>query len=66
MSRMPPLHETPSQSLRRKLPYYLIGLAIGCFVVGIMIMLRQMATPPAPPAGQPGGGAPASTSPTPR
>lgn len=66
MSRMPPLHETPSQSLRRKLPYYLIGLAIGCFVVGIMIMLRQMAAPPAPPADQPGGPPPAQHSQTPQ
>jgi hypothetical protein len=51
MSQRPPdpppyLGETPRQSVQRKLPYYLLGLAIGCVLVGLLLMLRQMVVPP--------------------
>ncbi|GEM_PF-1698334 len=49
----PYLGETPSQSLRRKLPYYVFGLAIGCVLVGLMVMLRQMTAPTVPVAPAP-------------
>jgi hypothetical protein len=63
MSDLPPppppppyLGETTSQSLRRKLPYYIFGLALGCVLVGLILMLKQfiMPQPPAPTPQQSG------------
>ncbi|MFN7019697.1 MAG: hypothetical protein ACK4WH_00030 [Phycisphaerales bacterium] len=39
----PPFGESPRQSLQRKIPYYLLGLAIGCVLVGFMVLARQSA-----------------------
>lgn len=57
------LGETRAQGLQRKLPYYLLGLAIGCIMVGVIVVMRQRAlgpTPgqPSPPTTQPAQSAP--------
>lgn len=42
-SPVPGFDESPRRSLQRKLPYYLLGLAIGCVLVGFMVLARQSA-----------------------
>ena len=61
MTQRPPdpppyLGETTRQSVQRKLPYYLLGLALGCVLVGIIMMIKQMSSSPSPTS-------PASSSP---
>lgn len=43
------LGETSRQSAQRKLPYYMLGLAIGCVLVGLILMIKQFTTPSTPP-----------------
>ena len=47
-----PYDPAPRSSVREKIGYYLLGLAIGCVLLGVLIVGRRGATRP-PPAGAP-------------
>lgn len=52
------LAETPNQAMRRKLRYYIQGLAIGFLMLGMILLLRLMLAQQAnPPTGSGQGGA---------
>jgi hypothetical protein len=40
----------PAKRIRENLGYYVLGLAIGLMLVGILFMLRKQMVPPAPQA----------------